>query len=189
VQSLDDPLVVTDVPLGFDPSAVAPPPVITTTPSGPFTDGQEITVHGSGFTPNGVLGLAQCQSGVDPGGASCDSQENGLFTEFDADGNGNFTRTVTMHTQVQGTDGPIDCSVDGSCVLFAANRSDYGVERTSVPIEFTSGVVVGGVSQTRALAFTGAGSSTGPATIAGIALVLAGGALLLLARRRRREQS
>jgi hypothetical protein len=180
VQSLEDPLVQKDVPLGFDPTAVAPPPVISTTPSDPFTDGQEITVHGSGFTPNAVLGLAQCQSGVDdPGGPTCDSQENGLFTEFTADADGTFTRTITVHTQVQGTDGPIDCSVDGSCVLFAANRRDYGVERTSIPIGFAPGIVVEGASQTRALAFTGAGSSTVPAAVAGIGVLLGGGGLRL----------
>jgi uncharacterized protein (TIGR04145 family) len=132
--------------------------------------------------------MAQCQSGADPG-PNCDTGDGGIFTEFSADRDGNFTRTITVHTQVQSGPRAIDCSVDGSCVLFAANRRDFAGERTSIPIGFTSGVDVEGVSQTRALAFTGAGSSTQPTAVAGIALVLVGGAFLLLARRRRREET
>ena len=99
-----------------------------------------------------------------------------------------FTRTITLHMQVQTTNGALDCSAPGACVLFAANRNDYGAERTSVPIEFgspgTVAVQVEGISQTRTLAFTGAGSSTMPTAIVGVSLLVLGGALLLLARRR-----
>ena len=193
VQSIDDPLVIKDVPLGFDPTAVAPPPELSTEPAGPYTDGQQVVVHGSGFTPNATLGLAQCEAGVEPNGHTCDSQDGGLFDEFGADADGNFTRTVTMHTHVESTDSTIDCGVAGSCVLFAANRQDYGDERVAMPIAFTAGtttqqlppVEVKGESATRALAFTGAGASTVPLSIAGFALLLVGGALLLVSRRRR----
>jgi hypothetical protein len=188
VRSLDDPLVVADVPLGFDPTAVAPPPVLTTTPAGPFTDGQQVEVHGSGYTPGAVLGMAQCQAGVEPGGGTCDSGDDGLFTEFRADAQGTFTRTITMHTEVDGTEGPINCSGSGSCVLFAANRTDYGAERAEMPITFAAGggrdVDVLGASRTRALAFTGAGGGTMPTAVVGLGLLLVGGALVLLARKR-----
>lgn len=186
VQSVDDPLVHTDLPLGFDPTAVAPPPVLTANPAGPFTDGQQVEVHGSGYTPDAVLGLAECRAGVEPGGGTCDSGPDGLFSEFRADSDGTFTRTVTIHTEVQGTDGPIDCSASGSCVLFAANRTDYGVERAEVPIAFAAGagVEVRAAAQTRALAFTGAGGATLPTAVIGFGLLLVGGALVLLARKR-----
>jgi hypothetical protein len=190
VQSIDDPLVVSDVDLGFDPTAVAPAPTITVSPAGAHTDGQQVVVHGDGFTPNATLGLAQCSSSApDPGGSSCDSGPDGLFTPFAADADGTFTRTVTLHTTVETTDGDLDCSVDGSCVLFAANRNDYAVERASAPIEFASsgstpGIEVAGISQTRALAFTGAGAATMPTALVGLGLLLFGGALVLLARRR-----
>lgn len=187
VQSVDDPLAVTDVPLGFDPTAVAPGPVISTTPAGPYTDGEEVVVHGSGFTPDATLGLAQCQSDVEPDGHTCDSK---LFEQFTADGNGEFTRTMTMHTQVDSFDATVDCSATGpGCVLFAANRNDYGAERAVMPITFGSaggpGVEVAGVQTTRALAFTGAGSRTLPLALTGFSLVLIGGVLVLLSRRRR----
>ncbi len=184
IQSADDPLVHTDVPVGFDPTAVAPPPVVATDPPGPFTEGQQVEVHGSGYTPNAVLGLAQCQAGVEPGGNSCDSGPDGLFTEFRAEADGTFTRTITIHTEVQGTEGPIDCSAAGSCVLFAANRNDYGAERAEMPITFAAGVDVLGASKTRALAFTGAGGATVPTAVIGVGLLLVGGALVLLARKR-----
>ena len=187
VQSIDDPLAVTDIELGFDPTAVAAPPTLTVTPAGPYTDGQQVVVHGAGFTPNATLGLGQCSSDApNPGGSSCDSGPDGLFTPFSADADGSFTRTVTLHTQVQTTDGVLDCSVDGSCNLFAANRVDYVDERASTPIAFAGvGVEVAGAEQTRALAFTGAGASTMPTALAGLALLVVGGALVLLARRRR----
>jgi hypothetical protein len=192
-QSLDDPLVVEDVPLGFDPTAVAPPPVLSTAPAGPYTDGEQVVVHGSGFTPDATLGLAQCEAGVEPNGHTCDSQPGGLFAEFRADSNGEFTRTITMHTQVHSTDSTIDCAAAGSCVLFAANRQDFGAERAALPITFTSsggappGLTIGakGESATRALAFTGAGARTVPLAVIGSTLVLVGGVLLLMSRRRR----
>ncbi len=185
VQSIDDPLAVSDVELGFDPTAVAAPPTLTVTPAGPYDDGQQVVVHGSGFTPHAVLGLAQCSSdAASPGGSSCDSGPDGLFTEFPADAEGNFTRTVTLHTQVQTTDGVLDCSAAGSCDLFAANRHDYGVERASTPIAFV-GAEVAGISQSRTLAFTGAGGATMPTAFFGLASLLVGGAFVLLARRRR----
>jgi hypothetical protein len=192
VQSIEDPLAVKDVPLGFDPTAVAPPPTLTTSPAGPYTDGEQVVVHGSGFTPGGTLGLAQCEADLEPNGHTCDSQPGGLFDAFTADQNGEFTRTVTIHAQVQSTDATIDCAGDtAGCVLFAANRNDYGAERVSMPIAFattsptTIPVVVAGVSTTRALAFTGAGSSTGPIAWTGFALLLVGAALVLVTRRRR----
>ncbi|MDQ1432162.1 MAG: hypothetical protein QOF40_2764 [Actinomycetota bacterium] len=191
VQSIDDALSVKDVPLGFDPTAVAPPPVITTSPAGPYTDGEQVTVHGSGFTPGGTLGLAQCAAGVEPGGPTCDSQPGGLFDAFTADQNGEFSRTVTIHAQVQSTDVTIDCAGGATgCVLFAANRNDYDAERVGIPVTFASTgipapVHLTGVSPARALAFTGAGSSTQPLALAGIALLLVGGALVLVSRRRR----
>ena len=124
--------------LGFDPTAVAPPPVIATTPAGPFTDGERVTVHGSGFTPNAVLGLAECIADVEPNGHTCDSSSTaatsdasdlaaasevdatagGLFDQFSADADGVFTRTITIRSQFQSTDGTVDCLTEpDGCVL------------------------------------------------------------------------
>jgi hypothetical protein len=193
VQSTTDPLALTDVPLGFDPTAVAPPPELTVTPAGAVSDGQQVEVHGSGYTPGAVLGMAQCEADGFQGGSTCDSGPDGLFSEFRADADGTFTRTVTLHTEVQGTDGAIDCSAAGSCILFAANRNDYGLERASVPIVFAGanteentdvGVRVLGATATRALAFTGAGGATMPTAMVAFGMLIVGGVLLLLAKKR-----
>ncbi len=192
VQSLEDPLAVTDVPLGFDPTAVAPAPTLTTSPAGPFTDGQQVEVHGAGFTPGATLGLAQCEAGVDPSGHTCDAQPGGLFSTFTADQNGEFTRTVTIHAQVKSADATIDC-VGGTagCVLFAANRNDYFAERVSIPITFAAtsvAVTVEGATTTHTLPVTGAGSSTEPLALAGGG-ALGLGLLLSVVTRRRRSGS
>ncbi len=72
-------------------------------------------------------------------------------------------------------------------MLFAANRNDYGVERADDADRVHRGRRGGrarSISQTRALAFTGAGGATLPTAVIGFALLLVGGALVLLARKR-----
>jgi Neocarzinostatin family len=194
-ESYSDPLGTVDVPLGFDPTAVAPPPVLTVTPAGPWTDGQQVVVHGSGFTSGARIGMGECIADVEPNGHTCDSQPGGLFDAFFADDNGEFTRTITIHAQFQSVDAVVDCpSEPNGCVLLAANREDYGAERVTTPIVFAvagatlAGATVAGESTTRTLAFTGAGSSTAPlAVVGGGALVL--GIVLLVATRRRRTHA
>jgi hypothetical protein len=194
VSSVTDPFADSAVPLGFDPTAVAPGPTITITPAAPYAGGQRVTVHGSGFTPNAPLGLAQCIADSDYAGNTCDTvsrtdesawgrQEGGLFDQFFADDHGEFTRTISLHTSFQTTTQIVDCLTQpNGCVLFAANREDYGDERTAVPLVFGTSTVV--VPPGRPLAFTGAGSTTRPLAVAGIAAVLVGFALIALQRRR-----
>ena len=163
--------------------------MITTTPSGPLTDGQQVVVHGSGFTPGAPLGLGECVAGVDPTGHTCDTGGGGLWDQFFADDNGEFTRTVTVHEQFATVDGIVDCTAEpDGCVLLAANRDDFGAERVSLPITFAGGAggtKVAGIGTTRTLAFTGAGSSTEPLAIAGGGALGLGLLLLVVTRRRR----
>jgi hypothetical protein len=183
VQSVDDPLVVSDTALGFDPTAVAPPPTLSADPAGPYTDGQQVVVHGAGFTPGAFLGVAQCAAGAEPAAETCDSSDEARFGRITADADGAFTHTVTVHTTVQSASGAIACGAPGACVVFVANVSDYQNERVSLPLEFV-GVGVGAAEATRALAFTGAGSDTVPEAAIGFGLVLLGAVLVLLTRRR-----
>jgi hypothetical protein len=184
VQSTDGPLVVSDVGLGFDPTAVAPPAAVTITPAGPYVDGQQVVVHGEGFTPHAIVSTAQCAAGVDPSPTNCDQSDEARFAQVPVDGDGNLNATVTLHASVETADHTLDCSAPGACVLLVANRYDLANERALVPLDFGG---VGGVqvlASPRALAFTGAGSDTVPELVAGFALVLLGAALLLLVRRR-----
>jgi Neocarzinostatin family len=179
-ESYTNPLATLDVPLGFDPHAVAPPPVITVDPAGPWADGQEVVVHGTGFTPDAPLGLAECIAGVQPSGRTCDSQAGGLYDTFYADANGEFTRTITIRGVFQTVDATVDCATEpNGCALLAANRQDFGLERVEVPIVFGSTVLAA-----RTLAFTGAGASTEPLALAGAGALGLGLALLVVTRKR-----
>jgi hypothetical protein len=173
VVSSAEPLASTDVPLGFDPTAVAPGPVLTVSPPGPWRDGQQVTRSGSGYAANAQLGIAECTAAGDFNGSTC---AKSLFDPVYADADGNFSVTVTITRTFQSQDATIDCAtVEGGCVLFAANRQDYGYERASVPLELAG---VAGL-----LAFTG-GTHLGLAYSGAAALGL--GLLVLLFARRRR---
>jgi hypothetical protein len=198
VESLQDPIQSRSVPLGFDPHAVAPPPTLTIIPAGPYADGQQVVVEGAGFAPFASLGLAECVADVEPNARTCDTtshtgdehEPGGLFERFSADADGAFTRTVTLHSTFVSDTGPVNCLVQANgCVLFAANREDFGAERASVPISFATGASgAERVETIRALAFTGAGSSTRGLAAVG-AIVLGLGLVVVAVSRRRRTAS
>jgi hypothetical protein len=172
--SVFDPLVTASAPLGFDPKAVAPGPTLTITPDGPWTNGQTVTVHGSGFSPGAELGLAECTATGDANAAHC---ARSLFDEFSADTDGEFTATTTLTQSFTAQSSTVDCTtVEGGCVLFAANRDDYGAERVAVALEWAGSI--------RLLAFTGADDR--PLVLAGTVLLGLGVTCLAVARRRRR---
>jgi hypothetical protein len=54
-------------PIAFAPGVVAPIPRLVLDPAGPYVDGQEVLVRGSGFVPGTTVGghLAQCPAGLD----------------------------------------------------------------------------------------------------------------------------
>jgi hypothetical protein len=182
VQAADDQIVLSDTPLGFDPNAVAPPPAVAVDPGGPYADGQQVTVHGTGFTPHASLGVAQCAAGVDPGPTTCDEDDWGILSFVPVDGDGTFTQSLALHATMETSDHTVDCRAPGSCVLLV-NRGLDAAERVTLPLTF-GGVDV--LAAPRALAFTGAGSDTRPAIVLGSGLALLGTALVLLTRARRR---
>jgi hypothetical protein len=55
------------VPVSFASDAVAPIPVLSISPTGPYRDQQEVTVTGTGFPPGADLGgqIGQCPDGLD----------------------------------------------------------------------------------------------------------------------------
>ena len=83
--------------------------------------------------------------------------------------------TVTITRTFQSQDATVDCAtVEGGCVLFAANRQDYGAERASVPLVLAGGAAL--------LAFTGGAHVQ--FAYAGAAALGLGLLVLLLVRRR-----
>ena len=172
VASLEEPLSAAEVPLGFDPTAVAPGPTLVVSPPGPWSDGQSVALSGSGFTPGAELGVAECTATGNFNGSTC---ARSLFDPVWADDQGNFSTTVTITRTFQSQDATVDCAtVEGGCVLFAANRQDYGAERASVPLVLAGGPAL--------LAFTGGAHVQ--FAYAGAAALGLGLLVLLLVRRR-----
>jgi len=116
-----------------------------TTPAGPFTDGQTITVSGSGFPdphadPTG-LQILQC---ADPGGtvanlpsdpSTCDGTTvNPLPVNTDAGGRFSDPYAVALLTGVHGTSN-IECDATHFCVLWVG--VDYNQAFSSGPHAFS----------------------------------------------------
>jgi hypothetical protein len=93
-----------------------------------LTDGQRVTVTGTGYTPSDEnVWVGQCEAPPrDP--AVCDHESaHQVFVRVD--GNGGFTTTITLHETFQGaTDTnpgdpiPVDCRVAG-CFISAGQAN------------------------------------------------------------------
>ncbi len=123
------------VPVTFDPNAPLQLPVVTATPSTGLTDGQSITISGTGFTPDVQVAAAECGAGT-VGTQSCDIG-NVVYGQTDASGNASVT--LTVHAALTTATGTIDCTTGpGACVIGLANISDLS-EANGAPITFGSG--------------------------------------------------
>ncbi len=120
------------VPLAHGATAApgqAASPQITVTPSTGLSDGQNITINGSGFTPSQAIGVSMCklpfQSGND-----CDFSTAKIAN---GDANGAFT----MQYQVKATlfSGAHACA-PSSCALGASNLNTDGEFANPVTLTF-----------------------------------------------------
>jgi hypothetical protein len=161
--STTGPIPVSSVVTTTTTTSVGPPPActpsLTANPSAQLADGQTITVTGSGFTPDTVVGMAECESGTS-GEAGCDLS---TVQEVFSDNTGSFSTpyTVTRMLALEGTS--IDCALT-PCLIGAADVSDYSVE-ASASIGFNPNIppqVTGTVSATDKV-----NTSTGTAFITG----------------------
>ncbi len=110
------------VPLAFDPSSQPPPPpVVTVSPRTHLHDGQEVTARGSRFGAGALLGLAQCRAGVTQIADGCDISHASVAV---TDAAGAFTATRTVAGVIGTSQGPVDCTVAGACVLAVANAGE-----------------------------------------------------------------
>lgn len=195
VYSYDDPLSFAVVHVQFDPNAPPPPrPALTVTPPDGLSDGTNVTVEGSGFAPNGVVGMSEC-TGADVPWLVCDDS---IVKFVGADEHGRFTTDYTVHAGIQTRDGIVGCyDAPGACSLRAVDFADP--EQISGPALLTFGAsatppgVGGGDGWTPVrsgpaprLAFTGT-PVAGYLEFAAISLGL--GVLLVIAGRRRRPRT
>jgi hypothetical protein len=97
--------------LGFAGPAAAAGPSITVSPSSGLTNGQNVTVKGSGFTANYAnMVIVQCAATA-TGANGCDTNDV-KFTKADA--NGAFTVTLTVRSKFGSTDcTKVECIVQG----------------------------------------------------------------------------
>jgi hypothetical protein len=152
---------VTTTTTGTVPVTVPPlcPPTLTAVPSAELADGQSITVTGTGFTPNEVVGMAECAAGaLNP--SECDLS---TVDEVQTDSTGAFSIDYSVTRIIYVNDTNIDCALT-PCLLGAADVSDYSVA-ASASIGFNPNIppaLTGAVSPTGKV-----NTTTGTAVITG----------------------
>lgn len=96
---------------------------MTVTPTTGLADGQTVTVAGSGFTPNTLIGIAMCKAGTTFSLLDCEIANPTWFTNDTA---GAFTHTYNVRAHITTGHGAIDCTVaPRTCVLGVVNTNDY----------------------------------------------------------------
>ena len=96
-------------------------PQVTVTPNVGLEPGQTVAVHGSGFSPNASIAMAQCE-GETLSSSGCDL---GTVVYTSSDDDGAFTQDFVVKS-VLGYDATgRDCTEPGACIVGAANMSDF----------------------------------------------------------------
>src|SRR5712691_4926828 len=95
-------------------------PVVTVSPSTGLVDLQQVTVTGSGFTPNAQVASAQCRPGA-VGESDCDLS---TVVYGQADQNGSFTQKRYVRRLIAVNANTVDCGAPSGCILGAANIAD-----------------------------------------------------------------
>lgn len=129
-------------------SAAGAAPAITVTPSSGLHDGQTVTVHGTGYTPNAKnLNVIQCPvSGASQN--SCNVPDAKIFQSVD--GSGSFTYSIVVRAKIGSVDcTKVQCMIDAHEGTSATSGND-----ASVVLHF-------GSTTTTSSAAPGGGSTTG----------------------------
>src|SRR5689334_16094271 len=111
----------TDGPSGAAPGPALERPTVSVVPNRRLTDGQTVTVQGSGLVPGQTVYAYECQSAN-----LCTAQLSGSAV-VDHDGRVSITTTVRrwlFDYMADGGDLPMDCSVS-ACLLALVVRGDY----------------------------------------------------------------
>ncbi|GAA4235821.1 hypothetical protein GCM10022254_43950 [Actinomadura meridiana] len=128
--------------LATTPAAMADAaPQLTVTPSTNLTDGQQVAVNATGFTPGDSVTAVQCSTGEWPN-VKCDLAD--APTPVTADANGAAALTLTVRSSFEGADpttgdpaGTVDCTVAPGCDVRGGSQTDpSGVFAPPVPITF-----------------------------------------------------
>lgn len=110
------------IALTFDPDAPFVRPAVTLDPEIGVSDGQVVSVHGTGYTPGAAVGIAQCAADAQST-SGCDLSRIGYAT---AGASGSFDATFAVSTSITVGGDTVECDAEpGACVVGAANVSDY----------------------------------------------------------------
>lgn len=100
---------------GLAIAGCTPTPAVSVSPSSGLSDGQTVTVRGSGYGANASLGMVQCPAGA----TSQDVCDGRTAQSFSADGNGRYVKTATVYEVITDAHGTVtDCgAAPGTCVI------------------------------------------------------------------------
>jgi hypothetical protein len=126
--------------VAFEGTPTAPPnPLqISAAPSGPYADGQTITVSGAGFPSSSAVRVAECPTNTDCGD---------YFQTVESTSQGTFRAAVILHRtytveqgDADGGESPvqIDCSQPLRCFLMAEESLPPYKAASSIPLTFAS---------------------------------------------------
>src|SRR6185503_2459657 len=109
---------------------------ITVTPNPGLTNGQEVTVEGSGFSPNLGVGVTQCSDQGDATGAGdCDL---GAIKGVKTDAQGKVSTTYVVNAGPFG-ENQRTCDPDNKCVLSIGEQTaDADAERAVSDLGFAA---------------------------------------------------
>ncbi|HEX8804696.1 MAG TPA: neocarzinostatin apoprotein domain-containing protein [Acidimicrobiales bacterium] len=96
-------------------AACTPVPAVSVAPSTGLTDGQVVTVIGSGYSPSSTVGIVQCRAGA----SAIDQCDGRTADSFSTDAAGRYTRSMTVYARVTDAHGvSTDCaSAPGACIV------------------------------------------------------------------------
>lgn len=113
-------------------------PSLSVSPSSSLSDGQSVTVTGSGYNAGSKIVLLQCD-GDKPKGTACNKAGVMVAT---ADAKGAISAKFTVHKQFTGSDltgggatSKVDCS-SGHCTIGATDASHPGSQGAGVVLTF-----------------------------------------------------
>jgi hypothetical protein len=119
---------VADTSISFEDIVVVPP-ALSAVPSSGLRDGQNITLSGTGFSPNAFVEFIECESTAP---TSCDV--NTIYPAFSGP-DGTFSTTYPVTRVIANGEGPVDCAQTTTCVIMATNESNPA-QVASAPISF-----------------------------------------------------
>jgi hypothetical protein len=164
-------------------------PTLTISATTGLTDGQRVTVSGSGFAPNlASIAIGQCVEGY-TGPADCNTNGGATFRNADANG-----EVAELTITVKATFGSHDCT-KVQCVIAAAPLPNAVDQATVDANTYIAKVSFGTAeessdttTETSALPKTGAGDSVPVLLLGASALLASGVGVMLLVPGRRRGQ-